>query len=145
MNAARVQMQYLGLTGLEDGSFPIETSTDLYTENDPMSQRAIPEEDRKRLQSFHEQLRAIHKEECSNCNEGWFDLEVAEIDGRCWRCRKSPKDAQKFSAANLMDPGPSVQDLARQAGLPIPEPCTQIEAMILSPVSNNFKISSINC
>jgi len=134
INTNFVQMQQLGLR--EDGSFPIKTCTYLHEDNDPLNQCAISKEDFKRIQTFHEQLRQLKMEECCNCLEKWFDMKV-DSNGYCSRCSSSAGHfGQKFCKANLMDPGPSVQDLAREHGLPIPEPCTQLEAMIISPVFN---------
>jgi hypothetical protein len=85
---------------------------------------------------FHQALRAIDFQSCSNCNEGWYDMEVDD-SGLCSRYREYKKFAEKYSAENFMDPGPRVQELARQAGLAVPESCIQLEAMLLSPVFNS--------
>lgn len=62
-----------------------------------------------------------------------------EVDdsGLCSRCRESKKFAEKYSAENFMDPGPSIQELARQAGLTVPEFCIQLESMLHTPVFNS--------
>jgi hypothetical protein len=71
-------------------------------------------------------------EECINCRERWFDMDVNDAK-LCSRCRK-PKQADIFNKSNNLDPGPSIQELAQQYGMKVPEKCTQIEAMCISGV-----------
>ena len=39
-----------------------------------------------------------------------------------------------FSESNHMNPGPSIQELARTHGMKVPEPLSQVEEMMISPV-----------
>ena len=98
---------------------------------DYLDQMAISEEDRALLQNFHDELSSVTMGECKLCCEKWFDMDVR--DDICRRCR-NPDKAKVFSAANHMNPGPSIQELARTHGLKVPEPPSQVEEMMISPV-----------
>jgi hypothetical protein len=104
------------------------------SEND-LNQMAISEDDRALLQKFHEELSSITMEECNSCREKWFDMDVH--DGVCRRCRK-PDKANLFSDTNHMDPGPSIQQLAHENGLKVPELLSQVEEMMISPVHLSY-------
>lgn len=54
-------------------------------------------------------------------------------DGICRRCR-SEKKALVYSESNKMNPGPSIQEIARTRGMKVPESLSQIEEMMISPV-----------
>ena len=54
-------------------------------------------------------------------------------DGICKRCRQKGKE-NLFTKQNNLDPGESIQELARKLGLPIPEPLSQVEEILISPV-----------
>ena len=54
-------------------------------------------------------------------------------DGICRRCRNVEK-AKVFCHLNHMDPGPSIQQLARTNGMKVPEVLSQVEEMMISPV-----------
>src|SRR5579859_4540182 len=49
----------------------------------------------------------------------------------CQRCQDKPG---VFWNSNKMDPGKSIQDLARERNLTVPEPLSQVEEMMISPV-----------
>jgi len=93
---------------------------------------AITEEDRKLVDNFHHALNQMKLEECKNCGERWFDMSL-NGDGVCKRCRQKGK-ANLFTKQNNLDPGESIQELARKLGLPIPEPLSQVEEILISPV-----------
>ena len=99
---------------------------------DYLDQIAISEDDHVLLQNFHNALSSITMEECILCREKWFDMDVNPED-ICRRCR-NPDKAKVFSAANHMNPGPSIQELARIHGMKVPEPLSQVEEMMISPV-----------
>jgi hypothetical protein len=98
---------------------------------DYLDQMAISEEDRALLRNFHDELSSVTMGECKLCCEKWFDMDVH--DDVCRRCR-NPNKAKVFSAANHMNPGPSIQELARTHGMKVPEPLSQVEEMMISPV-----------
>jgi ATP-dependent DNA helicase PIF1 len=102
----------------------------LGSEND-LNQMAISEDDRTLLEKFHEELSSITMQECNRCREKWFDMDVR--NSICQRCR-NPNKANVFSDTNHMDPGPSIQQLALENGLKVPEPLSQVEEMMISPV-----------
>jgi alpha-D-ribose 1-methylphosphonate 5-phosphate C-P lyase len=54
-------------------------------------------------------------------------------DGICQRCRK-PGNENLFTQQNRLDPGLSIQQLVVIYDLPVPDPLSQIEEMMLSPV-----------
>jgi len=123
------ELQRLGLMGQGD----LDLAISLIKGNDPLDQPAISDEDRQLIQTFHEKLSKLQMEECNNCHERWFDMNIDATTGLCSQCRNQNR-AKLFNADNFMDPGPSVQELARQYGLKVPEPCTQLEAMCISQV-----------
>jgi len=51
-------------------------------------------------------------------------------DGVCARCRQE-NNQNRFTKLNNLDPGPTIQELARENGLPIPEPLSQVEQVLL--------------
>jgi hypothetical protein len=53
--------------------------------------------------------------------------------GICWRCRNSDK-FKLPSELNHLNPGLSIQELARTHGMKVPEPLSQVEEMMISPV-----------
>ena len=53
--------------------------------------------------------------------------------GICRRCQ-NPRKAALFSDLNHLNPGPSIQGLACTHGLKVPEPLSQVEEMMISPV-----------
>jgi hypothetical protein len=53
----------------------------------PLDQPAISNDDCRLLEIFHKELDKVQMEECFNCGERWFDMNVNE-DGVCARCRK---------------------------------------------------------
>jgi hypothetical protein len=54
-------------------------------------------------------------------------------DGVCARCRQE-NNQNRFTKLNNLHPGPTIQELARENGLPIPEPLSQVEQVLLMPV-----------
>src|SRR5271169_6712965 len=66
------------------------------------------------------------------CCEKWFDMKV-NSDGICQRCQ-NPQKASLFSESNHLNPGPSIQELAQTHGLKVPEPLSQVEEIMISPV-----------
>jgi len=86
--------------------------------DDPLDAPAISEMDKEHLQKCCEKLMNIRTENCTSCNEEWFDLDVK--DGCCAKCRKSIK----YMTSNLMDPGPGWNDLP---------PLTQMKELLISP------------
>ena len=94
---------------------------------------AISEDDHKLLQNFHKELSAVTMDKCRICCEKWFDMDV-DTRGICRRCRNSGK-AEVFSSSNHMNPGMSIQALARAHGMKVPEILSQVEEMMISPVS----------
>ena len=82
------------------------------------------------LQNFHTALNTERMEQCSQCNEHWFDMRLFE--GICKECRKYDKDRQpdhplSFSTENHLDPGPAYAF----NGLP---DLSQTEAILIAPV-----------
>ena len=57
-----------------------------------------------------------------------------DASGIYGRCRKSEKVVEVFSNMYHMDPGLSIQALARANGMKVPEILSQVEEMIISPV-----------
>jgi len=92
---------------------------------------AISEDDRKLIQNFHNELSKVTMDECGSCREKWFGMDVK--DGICGRCSEV-KRAERFCGLNHMDPGPSIQQLARDNGMKVPEVLSQVEEMMISPV-----------
>ena len=99
---------------------------------DPLNEPAISNDDRRLLETFHKELDKIQMEECFNCGEKWFDMNV-DADGICARCRQQNNE-NRFIKLNNLDPGPTIQELARKYDLPIPESLSQVEQMLLMPV-----------
>ena len=93
---------------------------------------AISEEDHDLIQNFHNKLLQVTLEECRICCEKWFDMKVNNT-GICRRCQ-NPQKAALFSELNQLNPGPSIQELASSHGLKVPEPLSQVEEMMISPV-----------
>lgn len=85
---------------------------------DPLNDLAISAEDRVLLQKVRTELMAIQLDECSHCNEKWFDMKMK--NGKCSKCAKT----NKWTAENNMDPG-----LA--PNLPV---LTEMEEILISPV-----------
>lgn len=108
-----------------------------------LQQMAITEEDHALIDEFHRQLAAVEIEFCEICNERWFDMKVND-DGICQRCRNhKPGEVPRFTKINKLHPGPSIQKLAVEYGLPIPEPLSQIEEMLISKVQCTMQVYSI--
>ena len=99
---------------------------------DPLNEPAISDNDRQLLETFHKELDKVQMEECFNCGEKWFDMNVNK-DGVCARCRKE-NNQDRYTKSNNLDPGSTIQELARENGLPIPEPLSQVEQVLLMPV-----------
>ena len=93
---------------------------------------AISEEDHDLIQNFHNELLQVTLEECRICCEKWFDMKVNNT-GICRRCQ-NPQKAALFSKLNHINPGPSIQELASSHGPKVPEPLSQVEEMMISPV-----------
>ena len=49
---------------------------------DPLDEPAISDDDHQLLETFHKELDKVQMEECFNCGERWFDMNVNE-DGVC--------------------------------------------------------------
>lgn len=99
--------------------------------HDYLDQMAISEDDRELLQKFHRELSKVTMDECASCCERWFEMDVK--DRLCRRCMK-PEKAKVFCNLNHMDPGPSIQELARAHEMKVPEVLTQVKEMMISPV-----------
>lgn len=99
--------------------------------HDPLD---ISEEQRELIQTFSSALDNISLQCCDSCHTEWYDLDVR--DGKCKRCRLSAK----YTATNAMDPGPDLATLCRRDGLPVPEPPSQVEEMLLSKVHVQMQI-----
>jgi hypothetical protein len=99
---------------------------------DPLDELAISDDDHRLLETFQKELDKVQMEECFNCGERWFDMNVNE-DAICARCRQE-NNQNRFTKLNNLDPGPTIQELARENGLPIPEPLSQVEQVLLMPV-----------
>src|SRR5438045_955961 len=54
-------------------------------------------------------------------------------DGVCARCRQE-NNQNHFTKLNSLDPEPTIQELAYKHSLPIPEPLSQVEQVLLMPV-----------
>jgi hypothetical protein len=54
---------------------------------DPLDEPAISNDDRQLLETFHKELDKVQMEECFNCGERWFDMNVNE-DGVCVTMQK---------------------------------------------------------
>ena len=76
-------------------------------------------------------LSVVRMEECATCREKWFDMNIKE--GVCRRC-SNLKNPLAFHEINRMNPGPSIQELARMHGMKVPEQLSQVEEMMISPV-----------
>ncbi len=107
---------------------------------DYLDQMAISEDDHALIQDFHNALSSITMEECKICCEKWFDINV-DHEGICRRCRREntaqnnrQNNINVYSESNNMDPGPSIQEIARTRGMKVPEPLSQVEEMMISPV-----------
>jgi len=88
----------------------------------------VSEEEWQMLQSFHEELDKDIPEECSVCNERWFNMGIS--NGICIRCRRRDKnkaedEPELFSKENLMDPGSIPEHLPA---------LTQVEEMLIARV-----------
>src|SRR5436190_21441717 len=91
----------------------------------------ISEDERKLIQNFHNELSKVTMDGCGSCCEKWFSMDVK--NDICTRCRNAKK-AEVFCHSNHMDPGPSIQQLARDNGMKVPEVLSQVEEMMISPV-----------
>ena len=101
---------------------------------DYLDQMAISEDDSKLLQKFHNELSAVTMDECGMCCEKWFDMDV-DASGICRRCRNlKPAKKGTLSDTNHMNPGLSIQALARVHEMKVPEVLSQVEEMMISPV-----------
>ena len=49
---------------------------------DPLNESVISDDDHQLLKAFHKELNKVQMEECFNCGERWFDMNVNE-DGVC--------------------------------------------------------------
>ena len=58
-------------------------------------------------------------------------------DGVCARCRKE-NNQDHYTKSNNLDPGLTIQELARENDLPIPEPLSQVEQVLLMPVGSRM-------
>ena len=115
---------------------------------DELDEPAISDEDRVLIRQFHKALQAVTMDECDHCNEKWFEMDCFTsgigINAKkiCRRCRNKPN---VFGDSNKMDPGKSIQDLAHEHNLKIPEPLSQVEEMMISPVISLFVMLRIRC
>ena len=103
---------------------------------------AISEDDHNLLENFHNELSSLTMGECMKCCEKWFDMDIND-HGMCRRCRNSKKP-EFFSELNHMNPGPSIQELARTHGMRVPEPLSQVEEMMISPVGSVYSVFANN-
>src|SRR5947207_5941965 len=109
----------------------------------PLQQMAITEEDRSLIEDFHRELASVEIEFCNICKERWFDMHVND-DGICRRCRRHKHgEAPRFMEINKLHPGSNIQELAARYELPIPEPLSQIEEMLISKVQCMMQVYSI--
>ena len=115
---------------------------------DELDEPAISDEDRVLIRQFHKALQAVTMDECHHCNEKWFEMDCSTLGTGinakkiCRRCRNKPN---VFGDSNKMDPGKSIQDLACELNLKIPEPLSQVEEMMISPVISLFVMLRIRC
>jgi hypothetical protein len=87
--------------------------------HDPLTDLAVSAEERALLATARQKIMDIKMEQCNQCHEKWFDLNVQ--DGACAKCRKD----NKYKPSNKMFPGIPPPDL--------PE-LSQMEEMLISPV-----------
>jgi hypothetical protein len=92
---------------------------------------AILNEDQELLKKFHKELALMTMEKCNAYQERWFDINVH--DGICRR-RRNPNKMNIFSNINHTDSDPSIQQLAYNNRLKVPEPLSQVKEIMISPV-----------
>jgi hypothetical protein len=113
---------------------------------DELDEPGISEDDRALIRQFHEALQTVTMDECDYCNEKWFEMHCKAVGtginakNICRRCSNKPN---VFWDSNNMDPGKSIQDLARDLNLKVPEPLSQVEEMMISPVISSFIMLTI--
>src|SRR5579859_8304574 len=101
-------LKYIAISDILDTTPPVR---------DELDEPVISDDDRALLREFHEALQAVTMDECDHCNERWFEMDCKTvgtgINARkvCKRCEEKPS---VFSDSNKMDPGESIQDLARE-------------------------------
>jgi hypothetical protein len=102
---------------------------------DYLDQIALTGNESELLRDFQNALSSVRMEECSYCHEKWFDMNVNE-DGICRRCTKE-NNTRIFDESNHLDPGMNIQELAALHGLKVPEPLSQVEEIMISPVHSS--------
>lgn len=100
---------------------------------------ALSMEDRALCQEFHRQAQAIRMQECSRCEERWFNIDVE--NGLCAQCRKldAKGRGETFTAANHMSPGTLPQFVLDNPEFEL----TQIEEILISPVHAMMSVMTI--
>jgi hypothetical protein len=109
----------LGYNSVPDSQPVQPNAPDNLSNHDPLAELAMSAEDRALLVKAQEKIMDIMMEQCDQCHEKWFDLNVQH--GACAKCRKD----DKYKPSNKMYPG-------------IPPPhlpeLSQMEEMLISPV-----------
>ena len=94
-----------------------------------LQEPAISEEHWAHLSSFYEYLDQIKMEECTECNEKWFDMEV--VEWMCKWCRQASGAPPLYTDANNLDVGLVPDHL--------PE-LTQIEELLIARVHVHLQV-----
>ena len=101
---------------------------------DSLQEPAVSEEHWGYITDFYERLPQIKREECTICNENWYNLKVE--NGVCSRCRQRAKNSQPalFTAANHLDVGAVPPHLPQ---------LTQIEEQLIARVHVHLQVWQI--
>ena len=103
---------------------------------DYLDQVALTGNELELLRDFQNAMLSVKMEECSYCHEKWFNMNVND-DGICCQCTKE-NNARIFDESNNLDPGMSIQELAAAHGLKVPEPLSQVEEIMISPIQSRL-------
>lgn len=87
--------------------------------HDPLTDLAVSAEEKALLATAWQKIMDIKMEQCNQCHEKWFDLNIQ--NGGCAKCRKN----DKYKPSNKMFPGLPPPDLPK---------LSQMEEMLISPV-----------
>ena len=101
---------------------------------DSLQEPAVSEEHWGYITDFYERLPQIKREECTICNENWYNLKVE--NSVCGRCRQRAKNSQPplFTAVNHLDVGAIPPHLPQ---------LTQIEEQLIARVHVHLQVWQI--
>ena len=101
---------------------------------DSLQEPAVSEEHWGYITDFYERLPQIKREECTICNENWYNLKVE--NGVCSQCRQWAKNSQPalFTAANHLDVSAVPPHLPQ---------LTQIEEQLIAQVHVHLQVWQI--